>query len=192
VRAHTRTHTYTHTNKQTNTQLIRQAISASVKINRKPFFYLFSISSTSICESNSVYSIDLRSHESPRDTILFPRRRCVVQRDHTWQFTAWVWSSPLESPWTRPVLWRTSADSACRVEISTIFSVAGLATVKVLPCRSGTAIFQNRCDDCVRPQPTHFAAGRCTGGRFPRSSHLRPSSARQPWKKVQFPNKCTG
>lgn len=59
-------------------------------------------------------------------------------------------------------------------------SVAGLATVKVLPCRSGTTIFQNRCDDCVRPQPTHFAAGRCTGGRFPRSSHLRPSSARQP------------
>lgn len=102
------------------------------------------------------------------------------------------WSLPLESPWTRSVLRRTGAGSACRVEISTILSVAGLATVKVLPCRSGTTIFQNCCDDCVRPQPTHFAAGRCTGGRFPRSSHLRPSSAHQPWKKVQFSNKCAG
>lgn len=40
--------------------------------------------------------------------------------------------------------------------------VVGLATVKVLPCKSRTTVFQNRCDDCVRPQPTYLTIGRCT------------------------------
>jgi len=68
----------------------------------------------------------------------------------------------VESTYTRAVLRRKSAGLALRpsAESSAILSVAGLATVKVLPCRSGTAIFQNRCDDCVRPQTTHFAAPR--------------------------------
>lgn len=122
----------------------------------------------------------------------FPCRRYRLARYRSW-FIAGGKSGllRLESPQARAVLWRKSADSA-RVSRAqhTIFSIAGLATVKVLPCKSRTAIFQNRCDDCVRPQLTHFTAGHCTGGRFPRSSHLRPSSARQPWKKVQFPNKC--
>lgn len=42
-----------------------------------------------------------------------------------------------------------------------------LATVKVLPCKSRTTVFQNRCDDCVRPQPTYLTIGRCTVPQFP-------------------------
>lgn len=75
----------------------------------------------------------------------------------------------------KPGTLRIHTDAPGRVVLrrEILFTVsAGLATVKVLPCKSGTVIFQNRCDDCVRPQPTHFAAGRCTGGRFPCSSHL--------------------
>lgn len=45
--------------------------------------------------------------------------------------------------------------------------VVGLATVKVLPCKSRTTVFQNRCDDCVRPQPTYLTIGRCTAPQFP-------------------------
>ena len=45
--------------------------------------------------------------------------------------------------------------------------VVGLATVKVLPCKSRTTVFQNRCDDCVRPQSTYLTIGRCTVPQFP-------------------------
>jgi len=191
ARTHPRTHARTHA--RTHTKLIRQAILASKLIES----FSFTCSPfRQLRYANQIRFIRLIYDRTNLLGILFffhvtDASFGEITFDDLRQ-AARVWSSPLESPWTRPVLWRTSAGSACRVEISTIFSVAGLATVKVLPCRSGTAIFQNRCDDCVRPQPTHFAAGRCTGGRFPRSSHLRPSSARQPWKKVQFPNKCTG